>query len=387
MVSKKHYDRILEPAAGSFFLFGPRGTGKSTWLRARFPQAHMVDLLDESRYQRFLADPGLLAAEIRALPADRTVVLDEVQRLPNLLNEVHRTMEERGTRFVLCGSSARRLRAGGVNLLAGRAVQRSMHAFVPEELGEDFDLGDALRWGCLPIVTSSPDRRDTLEAYVQMYLSREVQAEALVRSLPGFARFLPVAALFHGQRLNVSGLARDAGVARSTVVGYLEILEDTLLCFRLPAYEARLRVRERKHPKLYMADAGIARALKRRFDEPAPEEIGHLIEGFVAQVLRAQRDYRRLFDEWFYWSSGSGGEVEVDFILRRGDDLAAVEVKSSAGRPAAAELRGLRAAAALGRMRRRILVYRGDRALATEDGIEILPAERFLEIAASGELW
>ena len=240
MVTPRIYPRILDPPKGSFFLFGPRGTGKSTWVRATFPDAHIVDLLDETRYQSYLADIGLFAGELRTVRPRTVVVVDEVQRIPALLNEVHRHIEDRGLRFVLCGSSARKLKTAGTNLLAGRAVRRHLHPLVPSEMGEDFDLDDVLRWGTLPVIWTAPDRSDALAAYAQLYLREEVQAEALVRSLPGFARFLPIAALFHGQVLSAAGIARDAGVARTTVAGYLEILEDTLLTFTLPAFEARL---------------------------------------------------------------------------------------------------------------------------------------------------
>ena len=249
--------RKFDAPRKSFFLLGRRGVGKSTYLRLTFPDAHVVNLLAEVRYQRLLANPGLLAAELRAVTDDRWVVLDEMQRLPALLNEVHRFIEEKRLRFVLCGSSARKLKRAGVNLLAGRALNRAMHPFTPEELGERFVLDDALQHGLLPIVWDSEVRAETLVAYTQMYLKEEIQAEALVRNLPGFARFLPVAALFHGQNLNVTNIAREAQVARTAGTGYLEILEETLLCFRLPAYETRLLVRERKLPKWYWCDPGL----------------------------------------------------------------------------------------------------------------------------------
>jgi len=174
--------------------------------------------------------------------------VDEIQRLPNLLNEVHRFIEEKRLRFVLCGSSARKLKRAGVNLLAGRVLRRFMHPFVPAELGKRFDLEKALRFGLLPVVWDSAEKEETLAAYTQMYLKEEIQAEALVRNLPGFARFLPLAALFNSQVINTTNIARESGVARTTVTGFLEILEETLLCFKVPAYEARLRVRERKLP-------------------------------------------------------------------------------------------------------------------------------------------
>jgi predicted AAA+ superfamily ATPase len=243
-------------------------------VRHELPEAHRVDLLDEALYQSYLARPGQLADELRPLAPGTTIVLDEIQRLPALLNEVHRFIEERRLRFVLCGSSARKLKQQGTNLLASRALRRGLHPFVPAELGRAFDLDTVLSFGSLPVIWQAPSRRDALVAYVQMYLKEEVQAEALVRNLPGFARFLPIAALFHGQTLNVAGLARDAGVSRTTVAGYLEIIADTLLAFRLPAFEGRMRVREKRHPKLYWIDAGLVRALKRQLAPPTAEEMG-----------------------------------------------------------------------------------------------------------------
>jgi len=386
MVTPHLFRRILTPPKGSFFLMGPRGTGKSTWLGTTFPEAHTVNLLDQALYQSYLAHIGRFAEELRALRPGSMVVVDEVQRIPALLNEVHRHIEERELRFALCGSSARKLKRGDVNLLAGRAVRRNMHPLLPEEMGPAFDLDRVLRWGSLPIIWSAPDRREALEAYVQMYLREEIQTEALVRNLPGFARFLPVAALFHGQVLNVAGLARDAGVARGTVSGYLSILEDTLMAFFLPPFEGRLRVRERRHPKLYWVDPGLPRALKGQFGPPGAEERGHLFEGWIASLLRAYRDYRGLFDDWHYWASGGGSAVEVDFLLRRGEMLVALEVKA-AGKFSESALRGLRAVAELGGLKRRILVYLGNRRLETADGIQVLPLGAFLDLVQSGDLF
>ncbi len=386
MVTRRLFPRILAPPAGTFLLLGPRGTGKSTWLRSRFPDAHRVDLLDERLYQSYLADAGLFAREISALEPGTWVIVDEVQRIPALLNEVHRHIEERGLRFALCGSSARKLKRSDTNLLAGRAVARRMHSLVPEELGAAFRLDDVLRWGSLPVVWSAPERSEALEAYVQMYLREEIQAEALVRNLPGFARFLPIAALFHGQVLNVAGLARDAGVARVTVAGYLTILEDTLVAFRLHPFEGRLRVRERKHPKLYWADPGLPRALKRQLGSPGPEERGALFEGWIAGVLRAYRDYRRLFDDWYYWAPGHSSSVEVDFLLCRGAKKVAIEVKATE-RFSEGAARGLRAISGLPGLARRILVHLGGRRQRTADGIEILPLTEFLALVEGDSLF
>lgn len=384
-MSDRLFPRILEPPKGSFFLLGPRGTGKSTWLRATFPDAHVIDLLDEARFHDYLADAGRFAAELNALPDGAMVIVDEVQRLPSLLNEVHRHIETRKMRFVLCGSSARKLKQAGTNLLAGRAVRRAMYPLLPEELGKAFDLERVLRAGSLPVVWSAPDPKDALQAYAQLYLREEIQAEALVRSLPGFARFLPIAGLVHGQVINVAGLARDAGVARTTVVSYLGILEDTLLTFRLPAFTAKLRVRERKHPKFYWADPGLARAMKRQFDPPGAEERGNLFEGWIASLLRAYGDLRALFDEISYWASGETPSLEVDFLMRKGQRLVALEVKS-AKQFTDRDLRGLRAVQQLTGLGRRVLLYLGDRAMKTTDGIDVLPLRTFLDEVETGRL-
>ena len=381
------YDRLLAPPARSFFLFGMRGVGKSTWARAAFPEAVYVDLLDERLYQDLLADPSLFAQSIGDPGPNGWVVVDEVQRLPSLLNEVHRLIETRRLRFALLGSSARKLKAAGVNLLAGRALRRSMFPLTAAELGPAFDLDRVLRHGSVPLVWTSEAPRDVLEAYAQLYLREEVRAEALVRNLPGFVRFLPVAALFNGQAVNVAGIARDAGVARTTVQGYLDILEDTLLVHRLPAYEARLRVRERKLPKLYWVDPGVVRAVKRQLGEVTAEERGPLLESWVVTTLRAHAETREaeLFDEMFYWSPHRS-EVEVDLLLQRGGELLAIEVKA-ADRYHTGLLKGLRALADLPRLVRRVLVYTGRRSFRSADGIEIWPAHRFAATVAAGGLW
>jgi len=385
-MAAEYVRRLLQAPRQSFFLFGPRGSGKSTWVREELPRAHRIDLLDEALYQSYLTQPALFADELRALPAGATVCVDEIQRLPSLLNEVHRFIEERRLRFVLCGSSARKLKQQGTNLLAGRALRRGLHPFVPAELGDAFDLETALGFGSLPIIWQAPSRTDALVAYAQMYLREEIQAEALVRNLPGFARFLPIASLFHAQTLNTASLARDAGVARTTVNGYLEIIEDTLLAFRLQAYEGRLRVREKRHPKLYWVDAGIVRALRRHLAPPSVEERGPLFEGWVANLLRIHNDYHELFDEWYYWAPAEAGRTEVDLLLTRGRESLAIEVKSAA-KVGPEALRGLRAIAGLPRLARRVLVHLGPRPLVTADKIEVWPVGRLLRALAERTLW
>ena len=383
---KNLYSRILTPPASSFFLFGARGVGKSTWTRAAYADAHQINLLDEGLYQRLLAEPALFADILAAVPEEHWVVVDEVQRIPGLLNEVHRFIEERRLRFALLGSSARKLKTAGTNLLAGRALWKTMLPFVPEELGSDFDLERTLNVGSIPLVAQAEDPRETLKAYVQLYLREEVKAEALVRNLPGFLRFLPVAGVMHGQTVNVSSLARDCGVARTTVAGYLEILEDTLLAWRLPGYEAKLRVQERKHPKLYWIDPGLVRAVKRQLGPVSLEERGPLLEGWIHTLLRAYGAERELWDEMYHWSSGRGRGVEVDFLLERQGELLALEVKAAA-KFSRSQLAGMKAIGELPEVVRRVIVYTGQEELLVAEGVHVWPGSRFLEALAENTLW
>ncbi len=377
--------RLLKPADKSFFLLGPRGTGKTTWLKKTFPDAYTFDLLDEEIFQSFLINPGLFAMEIRALAVDKIIIVDEIQRLPNLLNEVHRFIESENRKFILCGSSARKLKRSGVNFLAGRASRRYMHPFTPTELGKLYKLEDIMNTGLLPIVWDSDGRLETLKDYAQLYLKEEIQAEALVRNLPGFARFLPVAALYNAQTINVTNIAREAGVARTTVTGYLEILHETLLTFTVPAYEAKLRVRERKLPKLYWCDPGLVRMMKKTHGAPAPEEQGALFEGLVAQTIRAYKDYNNICDEFYYWASAGSSNTEVDFLLQKGNKFVAVEVKS--GKNFSEKwCKGLRAVNPLRNLTRRIIVYPQGPEMKTKDNIELMSFKKFSELLGNKKI-
>jgi uncharacterized protein len=380
------FPRLLVPPKTSFFLLGARGTGKTTWLKRHFANATRFDLLDEARYQRYLRDVSSFQRELAAVPDGSWVSIDEVQRLPALLNEVHRTIEERHLRFALTGSSARKLRRAGVNLLAGRALRCTMYPLAPEELGPSFDLERALQLGTLPIVWTSEMPEATLGAYVQLYLKEEIQGEAIVRNLPGFARFLPIAAICHGQLVNAAGIARDAGIARTTVLEYLSILEDTLLAYRLPAFEAKLRVRERQHPKLFWVDPGIVRAVARSRGAPSPEERGRLFEGFVYMLLRLYMDLGKLdIDEIAYWAPGEAAKTEVDFVLVQGLKRWAIEVKTTQ-RVHETHFAGLRAIASLSGLERRVLLHLGDENGRTGDGIEVWTFGRFCQALSEGSL-
>lgn len=382
-----YYERALPKPTESFFLLGPRGTGKSTWLKHQFPEARLIDLLDERLRFRLMAQPGAFAMELETLAPGSWVIVDEIQKMPDLLNEVHRFIENRGVRFALCGSSARKLRQAGVNLLAGRALSRTLYPFQPDELPGAFDLEEALCYGTLPVAWRSPVREERLEAYIMTYLKEEVQAEALVRNLPGFTRFIGVAALLHGQTVNTTNVARECGVSRPTVEAYLQILEQTLLCVRLRPYEGRLRIRERKHPKLFWIDPGLVRAAKQQLQSRlAAEERGHLFEGLVFTTLLAYRDYRRAFFDLRYWSPSAASDTEVDFLVMRNDESVAIEVKSGAAFNET-WCRGLRAFGTPPGVVRRIVVCPESPEMRTADGIEVLSYRRLASILHAGTLF
>jgi len=358
-------------------LLGIRGVGKSTLIKNSLAGAKVIDLLDERLYQLYLSKPGASAEDISEVRPGGWVVVDEVQRLPDLLNEAHRALEEKKIKFALLGSSARKLRKAGVNLLGGRAVQKFLHPFMPEELGADFSMDKVLRFGSIPLIWAAEEPAEQLLAYQQLYLKEEIQAEAIVRNLPGFARFLPVAALFHAQVVNVEAIGRDCGVARSTVEGYLKILEDTLVAFQLPAYENKLRVRQRTHPKLYWSDSGIVRAAKQQLVGLAIEEKGALFEGLIAQVLKSHHELGLFpFGKMSYWSAGKNS-LEVDFVIERGKEIIGIEAKSGA-EPDNKWFAGLSALKETGNLRRAIVVYTGKRKYRHASGAEVLPFNDFI---------
>jgi predicted AAA+ superfamily ATPase len=280
--------RFFRLPSQSFFLFGPRGTGKSTWLRHELPQALFVDLLRPEVYRDMHARPERLRELVQGSADCSTFVVDEVQRVPELLNVVHQMMAWPEPRqFVLTGSSARKLRRGGVDLLAGRAILRTLHPFMAAELPE-FRLEEALRLGLLPLVFSSDYQEDTLRAYASLYLEQEVQLEGWSRKIGHFARFLEAVSFSHGAILNVSDVARECQIERKTVAAYVEVLEDLLLAFRLPVFTRRAKRQTISHPKFYLFDAGVFRSLRPRGPLDRPAEIeGAALEGLVAQHLRA----------------------------------------------------------------------------------------------------
>ena len=368
--------RILTPRRGHFFLLGPRGTGKTLWSMHEYPDALRIDLLDPETLRLFSAHPERLIETTEANPQKMQIVIDEIQKLPALLEVVHLMIERKtGQQFVLTGSSARKLRRQGVNLLGGRALQAHLHPYMAVELGKRFKLEIALRQGMLPVVWSAPDPPATLRAYNGLYLREEVQMEGLVRNVGSFARFLEAMSFSHASVVNLSNISRDCQVSRKTVEGYLEILEDLLLGFRLGVFAKRAGRELAAHPKFYFFDAGVFRANRPAGPLDAPQGIeGAMLEGLVAQHLRAWCDYSAGHHQLHYWQTRS--KVEVDFVVYGESGLYAIEVKNSRQvRPE--DLRALKSFGEDYPESRRYLLYRGKERLKRED-VLCLPCEEFL---------
>lgn len=312
----------------SFFLFGPRGTGKTTWLKQHLPGALFINLLQSEFFNRLSADPGHIRTLIPPRHAD-WVVVDEVQRIPELLNEVHDLIESERQRFVLTGSSARKLRRNGVNLLAGRALTYHMYPLTAAEQKDAFHIGESLRFGHLPARFSEEDPGRYLKDYVQTYLREEVLQEGLTRNIGTFSRFLEVASFSQGAVLNVSAVAREAHIERTVAENYFSILEDLLIAVRLPVFSKRARRELIVHNKFFYFDAGVFRAIRPvgPLDSTAEAE-GAALETLVLQELRAVNDYGEHGYQIFFWRTKSG--LEVDFVLYGPKGLLAIEVKRSA---------------------------------------------------------
>ena len=373
------------PGEDTFFLWGPRQIGKTTLLRQCYPGARWVDLLKADEFRRYMANPERLREEIEAagtVPGEQ-VVIDEIQKVPGLLDEVHWLIENRGVRFALCGSSARKVRRGAANLLGGRALRFELRGLTAAEIGDGFDLTRMLNHGYLPrmVEATAPARR--LDAYVANYLREEVAAEGLVRNLPAFSGFLNAAALCDGELINFSNVAADCGVSSHTARAYFEILEDTLLGRWLPAFRKRAKRRVVRAPKFYFADVGIVNRLARRgVLTPGSELYGKAFENWVFHELSAFIAYREVAAELSYWRLAGG--TEVDFVV--GDGLVAVEAKAGT-RIANRHLKGLRSFAQdHPEVARRVLVCLEPRPRRTEDGIDVLPAEDFAAQLWRGEL-
>ena len=367
----------------SFFLWGPRQTGKTTLLRSTYPNAHWIDLLDTDQLIRLTQRPALLREEVDALPRDQLVVIDEAQKIPALFDEIHWLIENRRRIFVLCGSSARRVRRSQANLLGGRALRYELFGLVSTELGAEFDIVRMLNHGYLPRHYLEDFPQPLVRAYVQDYLKEEVLAEGLSRSLPVFSSFLSSAALSDTGVLNYATIARDCGVSAHTVRDYFEILVDTLLGKFLPAYVRRPKRRTIRAPRFFFADVAVVNLLARRGKlEPGSELFGKAFENWVHHELGAYAQYRGQSHELSYWRLTTG--AEVDFII---DDMAyAVEAKASRS-VTTDHLRGLRELShEHARVKKRFIISLDPRPRVTEDGIEVLPYKIFTQRLWQGDL-
>lgn len=325
----KFIERLFKPKKQSFFLFGPRGTGKSMWVKKYFKNALYIDFLKPDVFRSYSARPERLFEVLAANSKIKDIVLDEIQKVPLLLSVIHSLIEQkRELRFIMTGSSSRKLRKAGADLLAGRALKGSFHPFMAYELGRGFKLKKALDFGMLPLVWFSNSPDETLKTYHSLYLTEEIQMEALVRNISAFSRFLEAVSFSHASMINISSVARECEVERKTVEGYLKILEDLLLSFSVPIFSKRAKRNLVKHPKFYFFDAGVFKGIRPKGPLDRPEEIhGLALEGLVAQHFRAWIDYKGNKNRLYYWRTKNG--VEVDFIIYGDDGLFAFEVKNS----------------------------------------------------------
>lgn len=391
---RAHITRLLKVPNRSFFLFGPRGVGKTTWLKDVLPEASFFDLLDSSLYLELSQRPGDLEAMAGNLPQDSWVVIDEIQKIPNLLDEVHRLMETKRWRFALCGSSARKLRRGGVNLLGGRAVTRNLDTFSYGELGDALDVEFSLQWGLLPLVHFDRENApDILNSYVNTYIKEEIREEGIVRRLPPFLRFLNIAGLLNGQLVNGQNISREAGVPRSSVDVYFSILEDTLLGYFLPAYRPNVKVREQTRPKFYWFDPGVARAAAGLLFDPVDRSWkGTALENLIYHELRVYNFTRNRNRIISFYRTGSG--VEIDFVVETRKQqrssrahIVCLEVKMAEkwDRQWERPMRSLNNHSRI-HVDKMIGVYTGNRAYHF-DGVDVLPVKEFLKRLHQGYIF
>lgn len=354
----------------SHFLLGPRQTGKTFLIRHTLKNVRVYDLLDAKTYLALSRNPGRISEELQ--PQDRVVVIDEIQRLPELLNEVHRLIETRGTRFLLTGSSARKLRRGGINLLGGRARTKYLHPLTYKELNRHFDLLMAIERGLIPSIYFSDDPRADLQAYAGSYLQQEILAEGATRNMPAFSRFLRVAALCNATLVNFTNVANDAQVARTTVYEYFEILKDTLLLYELPAWRKSKKRKPLASSKYYFFDVGAVAVLQGREFRAGTPEFGEAFETYLMHELKSFSDYIS-GEQLCYWRSTSG--FEVDFII---GDHTAVEIKAKKNL-SPNDIKPLRMLAEEGKLKRYICVSMEPRRRKISN-IDILPYREFLDL-------
>ena len=373
------YSRLLKTPLKenqSFFLFGARGTGKTYWINSEVKKSLVIDLLEAEISFDLEANPGRLEKLIPENYED-WVVIDEIQKIPLLLDEVHRLIEKKKIKFILTGSSARKLKRRGANLLAGRAIVYNMYPLTVEELGSNFDLKKSLLYGHLPKIYDdkklNPEKY--LNSYIKAYLKEEIKHEGFSRNLGAFSRFLEAASFSQGSVLNINAVSREAGVKQKTVEGYFDLIEDMLVSHRIPVFTKRAKRRLVAHPKFYFFDVGIFRTLRPKGVFDRKEEIdGIALETLVLQEIIALNDYYELDYKIYYWRTSHG--VEVDFILYGPKSLIAIEVKSTR-KIHPADLSGLKSFSSEYPQARLYLLYGGNRE-ETHDGIKVIPIEKAL---------
>lgn len=366
------YNRLIHidpESRHSYLILGARGTGKTTWVKQTFANARYIDLLDQTIYLELVASPGKIK-EFFPQDIHQWIVIDEIQKIPALLNEVHRAIESEGRRFILTGSSARALRKKGVNLLAGRALQTMIYPLTAKEENDQFDLQKSVRYGQLPAAKTHEMPKAYLSSYVTTYLREEVLQEGLTRNIQVFHRFLEAASFSHGSQLEYASIARELGIDNKTVTAYFDILEDLLIADRLAVFNKRAKRRLSHAPKFYFFDAGIYQTIRPRGPLDSDQEInGAALEGLLLQELRAINDYFTLEYEFFFWRTSS--QLEVDFIAYGPYGLYAIEVKSR-DRYDATDLKGLKAFKEDYPAATCYLLYLGEQERIIED-IHVLP--------------
>ncbi len=373
----QHIERVFTPPSKySFFLFGPRGTGKSTWVKKYYPKALYIDLLLADTRRRYAANPEFLIKAVHALENDNQVIIDEIQRVPDLLSVIHALIEEkRGIQFILTGSSSRKLKREGVDLLAGRAIKKEMHPFMANEVGEAFSLDKALNQGMLPLVWEEEDQEDVLESYVNLYIIEEVQFEGLVRNIGNFSRFLSVIPFSHASLLNITNISRECEVNRGTVQNFLDILKDLLLAYQLSIFKRRAKRILSSQTKFYLFDSGVFQIMRKIGPMDTKFEIlGAALEGLVFQHLKAWCDYSKGKYEIFYWRTKAG--LEVDFIIYGENGFWAIEVKNGS-KISPGDLKGLRHFSEDYPECKTLLLYRGDTE-CMDQNIRSMSCEKYL---------
>jgi predicted AAA+ superfamily ATPase len=365
---------IMPPKAKSYFLFGPRGTGKSTWLKNHYKKHIYIDLLDYETLNLLQSHPDHLT---RLIPTNykEFVIIDEIQKIPQLLNTVHQLIEDRKIKFILTGSSSRKLKKEGVNLLAGRALVYHMHPLTVRELGKDFNLVHALDYGTLPSLLSENSPKKYLESYVQIYIKGEINSERLVRNIGSFSRFLEAATFSHGHELVVSNVAQECAVERKVVEDYFSILEDLLLCYRIPIFAKKAKRELLKKDKFFYFDPGIYQILRPKGPLDTPDDVrGAALENLVFNEIRALNHYFDWDLEIFHWRTKN--KMEVDIILYGEKSFTAIEVKS-ASKVRGEYLNGLKYFKQDYPQAKLILLYGGHKEYFLDD-VKIVPVEAFL---------